>query len=190
MIETLIHIDRSCFIFINNSFSNPLFDFIMPLFHHTKYFLPLLLISWILGVFYDKPNRWKLAFLIPVAIILVDQTGLLVKKAVLRPRPFVMMDLDMINHLVKPSGQNLSFPSNHAANNAALATVLSSIYFRYKYLFWSLAITIMFSRVYIGVHYPLDVISGCILGSLYGLILVKGWDYVDNISSIKTENSV
>ena len=190
VIETLIHIDRSCFLFINNNLSNPIFDFIMPLFHHTKYFIPLILTLWILAAFYDKPNRWKLAFLIPVAIILVDQTGLLIKKAVLRPRPFVMMDLDMINHLVKPSGQNLSFPSNHAANNAVLATVLSSIYYRYKYLFWSLAITVMFSRVYIGVHYPLDVISGCILGSLYGLTLVKVWDYFYKISSIKIENSV
>ena len=84
---------------------------------------------------------------------------------------------EIINHLVKPSGINLSFPSNHAANNAVLAVIFSSIYDNLKHVFWGMAIIIMFSRVYIGVHYPLDVIFGCILGIFYGLLLVKGWDY-------------
>ena len=176
VIETLIHIDRSCFLLINNNLSNPIFDFIMPLFHHTKYFIPLILTLWILAAFYDKPNRWKLAFLIPVAIILVDQTGLLIKKAVLRPRPFVMMDLDMINHLVKPSGQNLSFPSNHAMNISGVAFLFSNIYPQYKKYFWFTACVIMYSRIYIGVHYPLDVFFGCLMGALISFIIIKLWE--------------
>ena len=64
-----------------------------------------------------------LIILIPIGIILVDQTGLLIKKTVLRPRPFMAMNPEDINHLVKPSGLHKSFPSNHAANNALLAMV-------------------------------------------------------------------
>ena len=175
MIETLLHIDRSCFLFINRSLSNPLFDHIMPLFHHTKYFIPLLLLPWLFAVFNDRKNRWKLALLIPIVIILADQTGLFIKNAVQRPRPFVTMDLNVIYHLVKPSGLYKSFPSNHAANVSGMAVIFSFVYSRYQSIFWSMAILVMFSRVYIGVHYPLDVLSGCILGSSFGLILVFLW---------------
>ena len=188
--EILLKIDTTCFHFINTALSNPIFDFVMPLFHNEKYIVPPILILWILTIILDKPNRWKLACIIPLVIIMVDQTGLLIKQIVLRPRPFVTMDPNIIHHLVEQSGANLSFPSNHAANNAALAIVFSSIYYHLRFIFWGLAITVMFSRVYIGVHYPLDVISGCILGSLYGLVLVQGWNYFNNKSSVKTEYSV
>ncbi len=175
--DILLKIDTACFHFINGTLSNPIFDFIMPLFHHTKYFIPLLLLPWLLAVFYDKPNRWKLVFIIPLVIILVDQTGTWIKTTVLRPRPWVIMDPEIIHNLVIPRGANFSFPSNHAANTAALATVFSSIYGKYRYFFWVMTITVMFSRIYIGVHYPLDVISGCMLGLVYGLMLVNAWDY-------------
>jgi len=187
--ENLLFLDTVCFHFINWTLSNPLFDFIMPLFHHTKYIIPLLLIPWISIIFYDKPNRWKLAFIIPLAIILVDQSGLWMKKTLLRPRPWVTIDPEIIHHLVEPSGAYLSFPSNHAANIATLATIFSLVYHHLRFIFWAGAITIMFSRVYIGVHYPIDVISGCILGTFYGLILVKGWDYFNNLYKVKTEES-
>ena len=183
MMRSLLQLDHTCFLFINNKLSNPVFDYIMPLFHHTKYFLPFLVLPWFFAVYNDKKNRWKLALLIPIVIILVDQTGLLIKKMVLRPRPFMIMDLDMINHLVNPSGNNLSFPSNHAANTAALATVFSSIYNRYYYIFWSLAITVMFSRIYIGVHYPADVLAGCFLGAGIGIIIIEIYKLLENIKS-------
>ena len=126
--EFLLKIDTACFQFINWTLSNPVFDFIMPLFHHTEYLIPFLLIPWILVAIYDKPNRWKLVFIIPLAIILVDQSGLWIQKIVSRPRPFVTIDPEFIHHLVEPRGTNLSFPSNHAANNAVLATIFSSMY--------------------------------------------------------------
>ena len=144
--ELLFTIDTFFFHFINWTLSNPIFDVIMPLFHNEKYVIPLVLILWILTVFYDKPNRWKLACIIPLAIILVDQSGLWIKKIVLRPRPFITLDPGIIHHLVPPSGVNLSFPSNHAANNAALAIIFSSVYHHLRFIFWGLAITVMFSR--------------------------------------------
>ena len=140
--ETLLNIDTACFHFINTALSNPVFDFIMPLFHHTKSFILFLLFPWILAIVFDKPNRWKLACIIPIVIILTDQTGLFIKKTILRPRPFV--ELDVIQ-FVKESGLRKSFPSNHAANSAALATVFSMIYPHLRFILWGLAITVMFS---------------------------------------------
>jgi undecaprenyl-diphosphatase len=84
---------------------------------------------------------------------------------------------------VGEKGRNYSFPSNHAANMAGLATVFSSIYYRYRTIFWVTAGIVMFSRVYIGVHYPSDVITGCILGCVYGLLVLKGWNFYQTRSS-------
>jgi len=149
----------------------------MPLFDNTKYFIPLMLIPWLFAIIYDKKNRWKLAVLIPLVIILVDQSGLFLKKTILRPRPWAGMDPDLVIHLITQKGRNYSFPSNHAANMSGLAVVFSAIYFQYKYLFWSIAGIVIFSRVYIGVHYPSDVIAGWFIGTVYGLLLVKSWEY-------------
>ena len=158
----------------------------MPLFDETKYFIPLMLIPWMFAIIYDKKNRWQLAILIPLVIILVDQSGLFIKKTILRHRPWAGLDANIVNHLVGEKGRNYSFPSNHAANMAGLATGFSSIYYRYKTVFWVTAGIVMFSRVYIGVHYPADVTAGCILGFSYGLLLVKGWDkYEKRIQIIK-----
>ena len=115
--------------------------------------------------------------LIPLVIILVDQSGLLLKKTILRPRPWAGMTPELVNHLVAQKGINYSFPSNHAANISGLAIVFTAIYDQYKYLFWSIAGIVIFSRVYIGVHYPSDVISGWLIGTLYGLFLIKSWEY-------------
>ena len=183
ILDILLSIERVCFIFINNSLSNPLFDFIMPLFDETKFFIPIMILPWLCAVINDKNNRWKLAILIPLVIILVDQSGLFIKKAVLRPRPWAGLNPDLVNHLVAQKGRNYSFPSNHAANISGLALVFSAIYYRYLYLFWSIAGIVIFSRVYIGVHYPSDVISGCIMGSLYGLFIIKCWDHLNNKKS-------
>mgnify|MGYP001357798903 CR=1 FL=1 len=174
--EILLYIDTACFHFINITLSNPIFDFIMPLFHHEKYLLPMIMILWMFAVCYDKPNRWKLA-IIPLVIILVDQSGVWIKNTVSRPRPFQVMDPAIIHHLVAPSGANLSFPSNHAANMSGLAVVFSAIYYQYIYLFWSIAGIVIFSRIYIGVHYPSDVIAGWFIGTAYGLLLIKSWRF-------------
>ena len=178
MLDFILIIDKFIFTFINKALSNPLFDMIMPLIDHEKIFIPLMLTPFILTLIFDSRNRLKLALLIPLAIIFVDQSGLYLKKMMLRPRPWAEIDFEIINHLVGKKGENYSFPSNHAANMAGLAVVFSSIYTHYKKIFWTLTGVVMFSRVYIGVHYPSDVIAGCILGSVYGLILVKTWNFI------------
>ena len=183
ILDILISIDKVCFLFVNNSLSNSLFDIIMPLFDDTKYFIPIMLLPFLYAVVYDKKNRWKLVVLIPLIIIVVDQSGLFLKKIILRPRPWAGMAPEFVNHLVVEKGRNYSFPSNHSANMSGLAVVFSAIYYQYKYLFWSIAGIVIFSRVYIGVHYPSDVIAGCLMGTLFGLLLIKSWGYFNRNKS-------
>ena len=90
------------------------------------------------------------------------------------------METDAVIHLASPKGKYYSFPSNHAANIAGLATIFTFIYYNYKYYFWIIAIIVMFSRIYIGVHYPSDVITGWAIGFLYGFLLIKCWIFFEN----------
>ena len=66
-----------------------------------------------------------------------------------------------------------SFPSNHSSNIWALSIVLSYMYREQKKYFIILAVLISVSRVYIGVHYPLDIIIGCGIGLIVGFMLIK-----------------
>jgi undecaprenyl-diphosphatase len=67
-----------------------------------------------------------------------------------------------------------SFPSGHATTSFACATVLGVLVPRFRIAFFVLAATVAWSRVYVGVHYPLDVLAGALLGAAIGYGLIRG----------------
>ena len=173
MLDTILYYDHKLFMFINNNLSNVLFDFIMPLFDNPKKWLIPIIAFWIFSSVKDKKNRYKLLLMIPLVVILTDQFGAFIKNLELRDRPWYFLDSDKVNHLGGNGGKHKSFPSNHAANLCALATVLTYIYYKLRYIFWFFAVIIMFSRIYIGVHFPLDVFVGMLIGLSFGLLLIN-----------------
>ncbi|GIS54101.1 hypothetical protein Ct9H90mP29_11430 [bacterium] len=78
-------------------------------------------------------------------------------------------------HLLVSKGGKWSMPSNHAANIFTFAVILSYFYERYKTPLFLLAYLIAFSRVYVGVHYPGDVLVGSIFGYALGWIILTLW---------------
>ena len=176
MLKILIEIDTAILLFINQNLSNPIFDYIMPKFDDPKNWIPLILFIWIYSAVKDKKNRLKLIILVPLVILLCDQIGGLIKDFHLRDRPWFALGTDVINHLGKATGRHLSFPSNHALNISGISFLFSDIYPNYKKYFWLIALVIMYSRIYIGVHYPLDVVCGCILGMLISFTIIKLWE--------------
>lgn len=82
--------------------------------------------------------------------------------------------LEYINLLV-PKGGKWSLPSNHASNIFALATIIGYFYSKTKSGIYFLAISVCFSRVYVGVHYPLDVFIGALIGYSISWIIITGW---------------
>ena len=177
MFDIFLELDTNLLLFINKTLSNPIFDYIMPKFDNPKNWIPLFLFIWIYASIKDKENRLKLLILLPITILFCDQIGGSIKDFILRPRPFSDSSLTALKLLVEKGGAPYkSFPSNHAFNISGVSFLFSNVYPNYKKYFWCFAIVIMYSRIYIGVHYPLDVFFGCIFGILISFIIIKLWE--------------
>jgi protein-S-isoprenylcysteine O-methyltransferase Ste14 len=109
-----------------------------------------------------------------ITFCLTDMAGNCIKDAVSRPRPY--FEFDGIIRMLEPRGGNFSsFVSNHAANIFGIATVSSLIFKRKLYTVcicvW--ALTVGYSRIYVGKHYVMDVIAGALLGLSTGYLMYK-----------------
>ncbi len=124
-----------------------------------------------------RPERaqgvWQMALAIGLSVLLVD---VVTKPAIARMRPFQdVVDVRVIG--ARPN--TYSFPSGHAANAFAGGMALARIWPGARAGLWALAALIAFSRVYVGVHYPLDVIAGAIVGMLAAGFVIGGTVWPD-----------
>jgi undecaprenyl-diphosphatase len=109
-------------------------------------------------------RRWQVLALVAAADLVAQLTTELLKSVIHRTRPHVS------TLVAEPHSH--SFPSGHAASSFACAVVLAAYVPRWRVAFYVLAALIAFSRAYVGVHYPLDVIAGSIWGMVIGLALL------------------
>ena len=174
MLNKIIELDKAVMIFFNKSITNSLFDFIMPIIT-SKDFLTVIgiLLIFYLAVFCGKKGRITILVLVFAAGSSDAICAQLIKPWVGRIRPSHEFN-EFINLLVSKGGK-WSFPSNHAANSFAFATVLSYFFEQKKVVLYTLASIIAFSRVYVGVHYPLDIICGAIVGYILSWFVLSIW---------------
>jgi len=160
----LYSIDRAIFLFFNRTLSNPVFDFIMPYITEEDYWrIPIFLIWLALIIFGGKKGR-IVALLVVLILTLSDQmSSSVIKPWVRRVRPCFVVEGA---HMLIRQSRSFSFPSSHASNMAAMAVLFSIKYPRFKAVFISIATLVVYSRIYVGVHYPLDILSGALLGLL------------------------
>jgi len=166
----LYAIDKVIFLFLNVTIANQLFDIVMPFVTDADNWKFPLLAGWLaLIVFGGKKGR--LAALLAVLVLaFTDQVSSSILKPLIgRIRPCFAVDSARL--LIKQS-HSFSFPSSHAANNAALALLFSVFYPCKKWIFISMALLVGFSRIYVGVHYPADVAGGLIIGVLCGSLVL------------------
>ncbi|NRP28741.1 putative undecaprenyl-diphosphatase YbjG [Marinobacterium sp. xm-a-121] len=190
----LMDLDQSLFQLINKSLGNPIFDWIMPLLTHlgdkeVVWGLIALIgvsipaerfVSSSMGI--PVSNRVsgiqsKLRVLALLALIYGVNAGVYsaVKVAVDRDRPFEqnLAELRVDQHEAQSLSSNGSFPSGHSANSMMLATILAFAFVRLRWVFFSIAILVAFSRIYLGVHFPLDTMVGAGIGGLVSYLLLK-----------------
>lgn len=176
MIETLLQLDQALFFWINNDLHNPVLDWLMPYWRSKYTWIPFYLL--LLGFSIWKFKRRGLYFILGLGLTVAISDQLsseLVKKSVQRVRPCNDVSIKDDVALLVRCGGGYSFTSSHATNHFAVAVFLIlTLAGRYKYmrgalLFW--AATIALGQVYVGVHYPLDILGGALLGSLVGILV-------------------
>lgn len=158
--------DSTVFRFVNDGLANSAFDFAMPVISETKYFYPVyvLLFVWLLWRG-GAHGRWC-ALALALTVLFIDPVNSrVVKELVLRERP--CQALDGVRLLVG-CGAGKSFMSSHAANTMGAAIVLGLFYPRSLWPLVAFALLTGLSRVYLGVHYPSDVLAGALFGALAG----------------------
>jgi len=182
--DFIISLDKAIFLFLNGLHS-PFFDNFM--FNYSEKLVWVGLYIALIFVFvknYGKQSLWIIIALI-LCVTIADQiaSGIL-KDTVQRLRPSRNPDLEGLVHLVKDyKGGKYGFASSHAANSFALAT-LSALFLRNRFfilLIMVWAVINSYSRIYLGVHYPLDILAGIFIGAgisfllyfIYGKIFKK-----------------
>lgn len=169
--SSLLHsIDAAVFHFINGTLSNPVFDKLMRFASGNPYFFPALFLVAV-GLIWKGGKRGRIfVFLLLLVVALGD--GWIcntIKKNVARLRPFY--EFPDANLLVG-RGNSFGMPSAHAANWFA-ATMVTFLFYRRSWRFMlPLALLVSFSRIYVGVHYPSDVLVGAILGAGYAAAFI------------------
>lgn len=171
MIDFLNEIDTKFFLFLNGIHSS-FWDPVMWWISGKKEWIPFyaVLLGWIIYRF-----RWRTLYILPFFILLIvlsDQISVLIKNAVQRLRPSRNEELQELIHLFKNyRGSGYSFVSSHASNTFALAAftrcLLRNKWFGIAIFIW--ASVISYSRIYLGLHYPGDILFGALLGVLVGV---------------------
>lgn len=174
MLEQLLQWDTELFLKIHRGLTNDFFDFLMPLLRNKFFWTPLYLF---IIIFCIKQYK-KTGLYIIGGLLLTFALGDMISSRVIKPnvnrlRPCNEIALsDQIIHRVH-CGAGKSFPSAHATNHFGIAVFLIGVFYR-KWkailpisLIWAAAIS--FAQVYVGVHYPIDVFCGMLLGSSIAL---------------------
>ena len=174
MIDVIINVDKKIFTFFNSSIANPVFDIFFPIITNQDiWIIPILLGIIILSIKGGTKGRIASIVLI-IGVILADYSSAqIIKPYFQRLRPSHDI-LDQIRLLV-PKGGRYGFVSSHAANMYVSATILGYFYSKQKRLFFTIASLVVFSRVYVGVHYPADIVFGGLLGYGLGWITITSW---------------
>lgn len=173
--DWFVKMDRWLFELINTKAANPFLDSFMPLMRNAFVWAPLyLFIVAFVILNFKRKGWWWLAFAIATAACTDIVGARIFKETFERLRP--CNDPEMIGHIRMVLGRcsgGFSFVSNHAINHFGIATfcyITFRSFFRYAWVLFAWAAIIGLAQVYVGVHFPFDVLCGTILGILIGFL--------------------
>jgi membrane-associated phospholipid phosphatase len=176
LLHHLTGYDRAVFGLINGRWHNTFLDGVLPMLRESLLWVPLYLgMAVFLLLNYKRTGLIHLLAAITIAGLANIISSDLIKGNIFRLRPCNDPTLaDTIRVLVSYRPQSSSFTSSHAVNHFALATylvvVLRTQVGKWVYALWFWAFSIIYAQVYVGVHYPLDVLAGAAIGFLIGYL--------------------
>lgn len=173
IIQSLNSIDTDIFLFLNGIHSS-YFDTFMYTFSGKWIWVPFYAaLLYVIIRTWKKDSIWIILAMI-ACIVLADQISSgIIKNLVERPRPSRAEKLEGLVHIVNGyRGGRFGFVSSHAANTFGLA-MFCTLLFRRKVTSWIIflwAVVTAYSRIYLGVHYPFDIVGGALVGTLAALL--------------------
>ncbi|MCI2228005.1 phosphatase PAP2 family protein [Polaribacter sp. MSW13] len=181
MVDTIIHLDKELLIFLNN-LGNEQWDSLWLVITKQLYWTPLFLLVFYLVI---KSLGWKRGgFAILAMILLVafsDQFTNLIKNSVERIRPNNDPEIKhLLRTFIKP--QSFSFMSGHATTStffSVFVVLLLKDKFKYIYLILLFPLIFSYSRLYLGVHFPIDISVGILIGILFANIYYQLYKIAD-----------
>lgn len=192
--SVLEKLDISLFNYINQGLSSDFLDFLLVPIRYEKFWIPFYAFVLVFLIFNIKKYQWFSIFFIFATIGSADLVSShIIKPMVERPRPcHENSGLDNVIVRVR-CGSGYSFTSSHATNHFATATILFLIFAgrkkKWMYLLFLWAAAISIAQVYVGVHYPVDIFCGSLLGTSIGILgfyFYKYWrnNYLDKKYSV------
>jgi len=174
--EWLRYADTQLFLKINTEWTNPLLDSIYPWYREANAWVPLYLFLIVFAImnFKEKALPWIL-FAVLTATLTDQLSSSFIKNLVERPRPCrEELLMGQVRLILNNCSGGYSFPSSHATNHFGFAMflflTLRPIMKKWGFVFFIWAATIAYGQVYVGVHYPLDILAGTGLGCLIGYL--------------------
>ncbi len=174
--NALQNFDLSVFYWINGAIHTDFLDMVAPLWRNKFFWLPLYVFffafMW-LNFEFKQATRFLLVLILVVGASDFISSSV-IKVSVQRVRPCNQAELKSSVRSLVPCGSGYSFPSSHAANHFAAATFLSlTLAKRWRWLrpaslTWAACIS--FAQIYVGVHFPIDVLAGGLLGALCAFV--------------------
>ena len=176
--EYILQVDESLFQLINGAWNNAFLDVVLPYWREKTFWYPAYLILLIFLIYRFRLKGVYLVLAVALTLGLADTASSKgFKKTVKRLRPCNDPAIKDTVVLRVGCGKAYSFTSSHATNHFAMATFLAMtlgfILKRYRWLLYAWAGSIAYAQVYVGVHYPTDVIVGSLLGFLIGWLVAK-----------------
>lgn len=182
MLEKLVELDRELFVYLNDM-QSPFWDPIMVFVSDKYVWVPfyLGLIGYVIWRY--KRKSIPMLLLAVLTIVLADSiTSGIFKPYFARLRPCHDPTLSETINLVAGCGGKFGFMSSHAANSFGFAVffnlVLSDRYAVFKFILVAWAVIVSYSRIYLGVHFPGDIVGGAIVGSFAAYLCALGYDIV------------
>jgi undecaprenyl-diphosphatase len=178
--ELLLKWDSALFLQLN-AMHSAWWDTAMLFFTRKESWLPLYLMLLILIIRNYKGKSWLLLIFLVLGLVVSDQVCNILKEIVERYRPGYDPSIKDLTHIVLRKGGEYGFPSSHAANTFFMMT-FTGFLFRNRIslimlLIWALLVS--YSRIYVGAHFPLDILAGWTIGILTGWLFYKLMTWVE-----------
>ena len=191
ILETISHIDTEFFLFLNG-INSPTWDIIFGWITSKTSWIPLYVLLLTMIAFKYKWKTILIGIFIGLLFVLADQISVqLFKNVFERLRPCHNPEIASIVHTLGRCGGQFGFVSSHASNSFALA-IFTGLLLRNHYrfifpliVFW--AVLVSYSRIYVGVHYPADVLGGAILGTIVAIFVYYLMKFINKRFNLKIE---